>query len=128
SRRRHTRSTRDWSSDVCSSDLADPLGRVSSHDAENRQTTTNGGGTTYGYDGEGRRVLKTVEGATTVFVYDALGRLATEYGGQSPATGTRYLTQDALGSMRVVTDANMTVVARHDYLPFGEATTSLFGG
>src|SRR5207247_6318270 len=27
SRRRHTRSTRDWSSDVCSSDLADPHGR-----------------------------------------------------------------------------------------------------
>src|SRR5207247_5114657 len=27
SRRRHTRSTRDWSSDVCSSDL-DPLGRL----------------------------------------------------------------------------------------------------
>src|SRR6266536_2977455 len=27
SRRRHTRSTRDWSSDVCSSDLRAPLGR-----------------------------------------------------------------------------------------------------
>src|SRR3712207_9525192 len=27
SRRRHTRYWRDWSSDVCSSDLADPLGR-----------------------------------------------------------------------------------------------------
>src|SRR6266536_828388 len=26
SRRRHTRSTRDWSSDVCSSDLAHPTG------------------------------------------------------------------------------------------------------
>src|SRR6266536_5305420 len=33
SRRRHTRSTRDWSSDVCSSDLADFL---ASHVAERR--------------------------------------------------------------------------------------------
>src|SRR6266487_3457890 len=29
SRRRHTRWTGDWSSDVCSSDLADPVGEIS---------------------------------------------------------------------------------------------------
>src|SRR3989440_2018559 len=30
SRRRHTRSDRDWSSDVCSSDLSDSQGKISS--------------------------------------------------------------------------------------------------
>src|SRR5207247_7947207 len=40
----------------------------------------------------------------------------------------RYLTQDALGSTRVVTDANMTVVARHDYFPFGEEIPPSLGG
>src|SRR5207249_9142344 len=35
SRRRHTRSKRDWSSDVCSSDLA-PHGNVIGHDGERR--------------------------------------------------------------------------------------------
>src|SRR5207247_5395623 len=45
SRRRHTRSTRDWSSDVCSSDLQRRLrphrGRQQ-HGAENRQTLRRG--------------------------------------------------------------------------------------
>jgi hypothetical protein len=35
-----------------------------------------------GYDGDGRRVVKTVgSGPSTVFVYDAAGQLAAEYGG-----------------------------------------------
>jgi len=34
--------------------------------------------------------------------------------------GVQYLHQDALGSVRVVTDENGNVVSRHDYLPFGE--------
>lgn len=42
-------------------------------------------GTGRSYDGEGRRVRKEVAGqATTVFVYDAFGQLAAEYG---PADG-----------------------------------------
>ncbi|HEY1950455.1 MAG TPA: hypothetical protein VGG97_25815 [Bryobacteraceae bacterium] len=53
-----------------------------SSDAENRQTAaTNapalGGGTAgYQYDGAGRRVAKVRLEGTTVYVYDALGRLA----------------------------------------------------
>src|SRR5438067_9266522 len=46
SRRRHTRSKRDWSSDVCSSDLIGPItpensepGRANSIDETNQQTT-----------------------------------------------------------------------------------------
>ena len=75
---------------------------------------------TYSYDGEGRRVRKEVAGqATTVFVYDAFGQLAAEYG-PADGIGVRYLTVDHLGSTRMVTDQSGTVVKRMDYLPFGE--------
>ena len=79
--------------------------------------------TGYAYDGDGQRVQKTGPGGTTVYVYDALGRLAVEYtaawSGPAPCT-TCYLTYDHLGSVRVVTDGAGHVVSRHDYLPFGE--------
>ncbi|MCC6826066.1 MAG: hypothetical protein IT172_10020 [Acidobacteria bacterium] len=73
------------------------------------------------------------------FVYDAAGRLVEEYLASSPTTvqtayvyagprllstedasGTNYLTADHLGSPRINTDANGSVTARHDYMPFGE--------
>ncbi len=57
---------------------------------------------------------------TTTFVYDADGQLAVAYGGAGAATGTTWLTDDQLGSTRVVTDAGGSVVSRLDYLPFGE--------
>lgn len=57
----------------------------------------------------------------TWYVYDAFGRLAAEYGGNSvSATSTKYLTADQLGSTRVITDQNQAVKIRRDYLPFGE--------
>jgi hypothetical protein len=68
-------------------------------------------------------VEKTIAGgATTVYVYYALGKLAAEYATapvEAPCT-TCYLVWDQLGSTRLVTDQNANVVARHDYLPFGE--------
>lgn len=91
----------------------------------------------YAYDGEGRRV-RTVSGSTTtLFFYDASGRLAAEYLNGTlakeyiylgdrllafdPAGGTTtYLTQDHLGSTRLLTGAGPTVISRHDYLPFGD--------
>jgi YD repeat-containing protein len=89
------------------------------YDAENRMTAA--GGSSYFYDGDGRRVKKAVGGVTTVFVYDAAGRLAAEYGGAQPqAGGTSYITQDSLGSTRVVTGQDQGVRGRYDYLPFGE--------
>lgn len=102
------------------------------YDAENKMKSAGGGfdlgGTTYTYDGDGRRVQKaTYDGEVTVFVYDALGRVVAEYSNLVEARGTRYLTQDHLGSTRVVTDGhgnahsnNGAGGARHDYLPFGE--------
>jgi RHS repeat-associated protein len=91
------------------------------YDAENHQTSyTKSGTTSYAYDGDGNRVSKTTGSGTTTFVYNALGQLIAEYGGQATNGGTSYLTTDHLGSTRVVTNGNKGVVARHDYLPFGE--------
>ncbi len=101
------------------------------YDAENRQVSYSVGGlnTIYQYDGEGQRVVKTGGGQTTVYVYDAFGNLAGEYGpgvgNPCGATSTCYYTQDNLGSVRMLTDANGQNVRHYDYLPFGE---DLFAG
>jgi len=106
--------------------------RSFTYDAENRQVTATIPGMSaisYSYDGEGRRVTKIVGGTTTVFVYDAAGRLAAEYGGlANPLTGTTYQTTDHLGSTRLVTDASANVIKRYDYAPFGEEITTGMGG
>ncbi len=97
------------------------------YDAENRQSSAydpNSQATeTYAYDGLGQRVMKVGPSGTTLYVYDAFGQLAAEYasGAALPSPcATCYLTYDELGSVRLVTDANANVIARHDYLPFGE--------
>lgn len=102
-------------------------------DAEMRLRQSNGNATpsaitTYEYDGDGRRVAKdTVGGGRTVFVYDAFGQLTAEYGGSSDLGGTPpySLHSDALGSTRLTTDLNGTVVRRTDYWPFGQEINSL---
>ena len=80
--------------------------------------------TAYSYDGEGRRVRKVVGGSSgvaTTYVYNVLGQLVAEFGGTAPdRPGTRYLTPDHLGSTRLVTGEDQSVLSRHDYLPFGE--------
>jgi RHS repeat-associated protein len=102
------------------------------YDAENRQITATGSGlaTIYSYDPNGKRVKShnAVNGQTTVFVYDAEGKLAAEYtiGVPAPTVPTiSYLTEDALGSVRVTTNSFGEVKARRDFLPFGE---ELFAG
>jgi RHS repeat-associated protein len=101
--------------------------RHATYDAENRMKTmslANGDQATYDYDGDGRRVKKSVtpSGAgviTTVFVYDPMGQLTSEFGSTND-TGTRYLTADHLGSTRLITNADGSVDKTYDYLPFGE--------
>ena len=57
-----------------------------SFDAESRPSgfsSANGnqfGSASYAYDGAGRRVMKTLGSAVTVYVYDAFGTLSAEYG------------------------------------------------
>jgi RHS repeat-associated protein len=77
------------------------------------------------YDGDGRRVKKYVpsSGETTVFVYDAAGKLVAEYStivASSQDAKVAYLTNDHLGSPRINTDLDGDVISRHDYHPFGE--------
>jgi RHS repeat-associated protein len=63
-----------------------------------------------------------------VYVYDVFGSLAAEYSSAplttAPVCGTCYLSTDHLGSTRLVTGENGSVMARHDYLPFGEEIPS----
>ncbi|MBV9760502.1 MAG: RHS repeat protein [Acidobacteriaceae bacterium] len=113
--------------DLAGNMLSFPPGMTFAYDAENRQISeTNSGGlsASYLYNGEGKRVEKNLSnGQKIVYVYDALGKLAAEYDLQNPGTppcSTCYLTYDHLGSLRMVTDANANVIARHDYIPFGE--------
>jgi RHS repeat-associated protein len=105
------------------------------YDAENRliqasQPTSAGGGQVqYGYDAEGKRITKSfLSGPSTVYVYDVFGSLAAEYSSAplttAPVCGTCYLSTDHLGSTRLVTGENGSVMARHDYLPFGEEIPS----
>jgi RHS repeat-associated protein len=111
----------------------DAQGNTYVYDAENKMTacTISTGAQTgvqsqssYAYDGEGRRISKTVTEngvqTTTVFVYDDDSKLIAEYGGPPDENaGTSYLTTDQIGSIRAVTDA-FGNIRRHDYLPFGE--------
>jgi RHS repeat-associated protein len=79
----------------------------------------------YFYDGDGKRVKKFVPstGETTIFVYDASGKMLTEYSTivEPPSTAkVSYLTTDHLGSPRILTDTNGNVISRRDFHPFGE--------
>ncbi|HKS30534.1 MAG TPA: RHS repeat-associated core domain-containing protein [Pyrinomonadaceae bacterium] len=101
------------------------------YDAENKQTSYQESGVekgSYYYDGDGRRVKRVANGVTTIYVYNVMGQLIAEYGGEPINSGTRYLTADHLGSTRVVTDAAGNVKERHDYLPFGEEIEARVSG
>lgn len=98
-----------------------------SYNAENRQVSYKKGGatTSYTYDGNGQRVKKrNPDNSEVVFVYNVAGQLIAEYNSSTGSTGqssqTSYLMADHLGSTRVVTQADGSVKARYDYLPFGE--------
>lgn len=64
---------------------------------------------------------------TTIFVYDGMGKLVAEYtttGAPSSPT-TSYVMTDTLQSVRAISDAQVNMVSRRDFLPFGE---ELYGG
>lgn len=114
--------------DLAGNQKQDAEGKRFDYDAENRQITFNDGAARYYYDGDGHRVKKTSPAGSTVFVYNAFGQLIAEYSSGAPTgSGTSYLTQDHLGSTRVVTDGTGIIKARRDYLPFGEELSSSIG-
>ena len=65
-------------------------------------------------------------GKTVIYVYNATGELAQEYGSPMQSPGVQFLTVDHLGSTRMVTSgATGEVLSRTDYEPFGtEIATS----
>jgi RHS repeat-associated protein len=94
-------------------------GTAFGYDAENRLTSISLGATSFEYDGLDQRMKVN----STIYVYDAAGNLAAEYGqGESSLCGTPrcYVTVDHLGSTRLVTDDTGNAMRRYDYLPFGE--------
>ncbi len=103
-------------------------GDVFAYDAENRMISAAAPSgttpTTYGYDGQSRRVWKTNVGSssigTTVYAYDTGGELTAEYSTAPPTgIGTEYMTSDQLGSTWLITNGS-TTVKRYDYAPFGQ--------
>ena len=80
-------------------------------------------GATYYYDPEGRRTQKVLSGTkagTVTFVYDAMGQLTAEYSTiANTESGTQYLTDDHLGSTRLITDNSGNCLNQWDYFPFG---------
>ena len=106
----------------------DANGQTFTYDAENKQVQVNNASGIVGqywYNGDGQRVKKYVPSTqeTTIFVYDASGKLVAEYSTISANQADakiNYTTTDHLGSPRINTDANGNVIARHDTMPFGE--------
>lgn len=120
------------------------------YDAEGRLISASGAGNsaTYAYDALGRRKLKTVNGATTIFVQDPQGRALIDYSGATGAIGDWYAfglgPNDALAQMNgagttratYVPDIQGSIVASLDaasgvltktgygYQPFGESATT----
>jgi RHS repeat-associated protein len=106
------------------------------YDAENKQVQVNNASGIVGqyyYDGDGKRIKKFVPSTseTTIFVYDASGKMVAEYStitaSQSEAK-ISYLTNDHLGSPRITTDSLGKVVSRRDFMPFGEEVARASNG
>ena len=107
----------------------DAEGREFLYDAENHQKEVkNAQDQTVGaylYDGDGKRIKKVSNTETTIFVYNGGGKLIAEYSTQLAQTQqVSYLTQDHLGSPRIITNENGVVTGRKDYTAFGEETYS----
>ena len=100
--------------------------------------------TSHVYDGDGRRVATTADGATTSFVLDTGGETETVLtettGGQTAtytyglglisretAGGMQYYLADALGSTRLITDASGTITGECTFDAFGNPTASSGG-
>ena len=96
---------------------------------------------TFQYDALGRRINKTINGASTSFLYDGLnpvqelsggtptanlltGLSLDEYFRRTDASSTRYFFTDGLGSTVGLTDSNGVIQTEYKYEAFGGTTTS----
>ncbi len=111
------------------------------------QTMTQAGKTTsFGYDGDQRKIRKTSTTSETIYVDDLFEQVTTgnavelryyvhsperaiavvTRGGAEP--GTKYLHADHLGSVESVTNENGAVVEKRSYDAFGARRNPLWGG
>lgn len=95
------------------------------YDANNRQKQSSNlddsGAVVSVYDAGGQRVGTQVGGTlTSVMVYDMNGKLIAEYNTTPVNGGTQYIFNDQQGSPRAITSTSGAIVARHDYVAFGE--------
>jgi RHS repeat-associated protein len=123
-----------WVYDAAGNVITDAEGRTFTYDAENKQKEVKNSSAatlgTYYFDGDGKRVKKFVPGTgeTTIFVYDAGGKMVAEYSTNLSSTPqVQYLTNDYLGTPRIITNALGTINARTDYMPYGEEIIALGG-
>ncbi|HEY3832885.1 MAG TPA: RHS repeat-associated core domain-containing protein [Acidimicrobiia bacterium] len=113
------------------------------YDQQNRLSSVSGGATaSYTYMADGTRISKTTGGVTTNFTYSNDGgtpRLLLTSGGgvttkfpygpdgnvfeQKVGTPTTYLSDDQLGSVRIVTDNTGNDVGTYNYDPYGNPTS-----
>jgi RHS repeat-associated protein len=119
-------------------------GTAFSHDIESRLTQYTGSSTTasYLYDSVGRRIRKTVNGATTWFLWDGT-RLVAEYDGSGNRTmrygyvpgtfaaiqvqdtnGTYYVHSDAVQTPRLLTNSTGQLVWQARYAAYGAAVVN----
>ena len=108
-----------------------PTPTVATYNAENQIVTVSGpsGTGSYAYDGEGRRMKKTVGSETTYYFYGP-GGLLCEFStsntistatAASSADKTLYHTTDKLGSAVLIINSNGVVIENNRMLPYGEA-------
>ena len=117
------------------------------YDANGRQKSASNGTWTQTqvYDTAGQRVQTTVGSTTRTTVYDIFGQSVAEYLGstlereniyrgggllavyEAGSSALRYVLQDVQGSARAMLNSSGSVIARHDYLPFGEEIASGIG-
>ena len=98
--------------------------------AENQQTSMDGGAATYGYDGEGRRMKKYTSSETTYTFYGPGGILCeyttTNTGATAAASTdkTIYRTSEKTGTAVMLFNTSGTVIENNRTLPYGEAWLS----
>ena len=115
-----------YSYDSSGNVISDAEGRTFIYDGENKQKEVKNSSNqvigTYYYDGDGKRIKKVTASEQITFVFDADGKLVGEYSTVTPQVTavTRYLTNDHLGSPRIITDGTGNVISRRDFMPFGE--------
>ncbi len=111
-------------------------------DARDRLVTISGGiSASFQYDALGRRVSRTVNGATRSFLYDGANIVQEQLGGgqignlltglgvdehlvRTDPGWTQYFLSDALGSTLALADSSGSVLTQYTYEPFGQTNVT----